>query len=176
MRMRFHDKTETDLFEHAQASDKKIRKKTRFLLPSLKNTITISYENFIFIAIGFVMSCIIFFSLGVEKGRQDVNHKEKPKKVETKVSVKKEIIIPEKIIFEKKETTGDYIIQLAAFKKRESAKEEVDRLKKNGYKPGIRKSGSYYQLYIGGFNKRQAAEDLLGKLKGKYKDSYIKKI
>ncbi|MDP2921684.1 MAG: hypothetical protein Q8O12_04900 [Candidatus Omnitrophota bacterium] len=59
-----------DLFD-SQAADKKIRRKTRFLLPDVKNSITISYETMIFYIIGFVMACIIVFSLGVEKGRYD---------------------------------------------------------------------------------------------------------
>jgi hypothetical protein len=32
---------------------------------------TVSYETVIFCMIGFVMACIITFSLGVEKGRND---------------------------------------------------------------------------------------------------------
>ena len=52
-------------------TNKKIRKKTRFLLPDAKNSTTISYEAAIFYIIGFVMACIIAFSLGVEKGRHD---------------------------------------------------------------------------------------------------------
>jgi len=59
-----------DLFE-AQAADKKIRRKARFLLPDVKNSITIAYETMVFCVIGFVMACIIAFSLGVEKGRHD---------------------------------------------------------------------------------------------------------
>jgi len=63
--------TQSDLFEQAQTADKKIRKKTRFLLPDIRNSMTISYETAIFYMIGFVMACIIIFSLGVEKGRHD---------------------------------------------------------------------------------------------------------
>ncbi|MCX5693384.1 MAG: hypothetical protein NTX47_06910 [Candidatus Omnitrophica bacterium] len=71
MNIRTQEKTQNDLFEQAQAADKKIRRKTRFLLPDVKNSMTISYETAIFYMIGFVMACIIIFSLGVEKGRHD---------------------------------------------------------------------------------------------------------
>jgi len=64
-------KTQGDLFEQAHTADKKIRRKTRFLLPDVKNSMTVSYETLIFCMIGFVMACIIVFSLGVEKGRYD---------------------------------------------------------------------------------------------------------
>ena len=71
MNIKSQEKTQSDLFEQAQAADKKIRRKTRFLLPDVKNSMTISYETAIFYMIGFVMACIIIFSLGVEKGRND---------------------------------------------------------------------------------------------------------
>jgi len=71
MNMKPYEKNQLDLFEQAQAADKKIRRKTRFLLPDIKNSITVSYETTIFFIIGFIMVCIMAFSLGVEKGRAD---------------------------------------------------------------------------------------------------------
>jgi hypothetical protein len=71
MNIKTQEKTQGDLFEQAQSVDKKIRRKTRFLLPDAKNSTTVSYETVIFYMIGFVMACIIAFSLGVEKGRYD---------------------------------------------------------------------------------------------------------
>lgn len=69
--MKLQERAQSDLFEQVQAVDKKIRRKTRFFLPDVKNSITVSYETMIFFMIGFVMVCIIAFSLGVEKGRYD---------------------------------------------------------------------------------------------------------
>ncbi len=69
--MKLQEKTQSDLFEQAHAVDKKLRRKTRFLLPDIRNSVTLSYETVIFVMIGFVMACIIAFSLGVEKGRCD---------------------------------------------------------------------------------------------------------
>lgn len=69
--MKSQEKTQFDLFEEAQAVDKKIKRKTRFFLPDIKNSLTVSYETMIFFMIGFIMVCIIVFSLGVEKGRYD---------------------------------------------------------------------------------------------------------
>lgn len=71
MSAKIQEKTQNDLFGEAQSVDKKIRKKTRFLLPDVKNNMVISYETAIFCMIGFVMACIVTFSLGVEKGRND---------------------------------------------------------------------------------------------------------
>ncbi len=172
----FQDKKEKDLFADFQIADKKIRKKVKLHLPRLKNTLNLSYENIIFIAIGFVMASIIFFSLGVEKGRHDVNHikkVERKEKIEKKVKVK----IP-KVKAQKKETLpqDEYIIQIAAFREKSSAKEELSKLGKDGYTASIKKSGGYYQLYIAGFSKKKEAEKILEGLQKKYKDCYIKKI
>ncbi|MFA5389367.1 MAG: hypothetical protein WC312_06420 [Candidatus Omnitrophota bacterium] len=75
MAIKAQEKTQSDLFDQIQTVDKKIRKKTRFLLPDIRNNATFSYETIIFYMIGFVMACIITFSLGVEKGRYDEKKK-----------------------------------------------------------------------------------------------------
>lgn len=79
MATRVPDKNQNDLFAQYQTADKRVRQKVRFLLPDIKNSIALSYENMILIAIVFTMSCIITFSLGVEKGRHDA---------ETKIEIK----------------------------------------------------------------------------------------
>ncbi len=164
--MGFLDKGEKDLFDETQTADKKIRKKTGFPLPRIKKSTSLSYENLIFLAIGFVMCCIISFSLGVEKGRRDVNHVRRKATPAGQPASRPE-----------KETATrlqkNYIIQLAAFRKLGSAEEERIKLKKDGYRADVKKSGDYYQVYIGGFNKKQGAQRLLRKLKEKYKDCYI---
>ncbi len=71
MNIKTQEKNQFDLFEQGQSVDKKIRRKTRFLLPDVKNSITVSYETLIFTIIGFLMVCIAVFALGVEKGRHD---------------------------------------------------------------------------------------------------------
>lgn len=178
MGIRSRDRGEKDLFGQIQIADKKIRKKTRFLLPRLKNEITLSYENIIFIVIAFIMSCIIFFSLGVEKGRHDIG-----RQVETAYSrgatqnppAAEETYVEDTRPVKEERKTAEYIIQLAAFTKIPSANEEAERLKLEGYNVSIKKTGSYYQLYIGGFKKRKTAERAIKKLKEKYSDCYILK-
>jgi hypothetical protein len=66
------DKTQNDLFEQARNADKQLKRKTRFLLLDIRNSLTLSYETVIFFVIAFLMACIISFSLGVEKGRYDI--------------------------------------------------------------------------------------------------------
>lgn len=77
MDIRSREKNQSDLFEQVQAVDKKIRRKARFLLLDVKNSITVSYETALFFMIGFIMASIITFSLGVEKGRHDAKSQSK---------------------------------------------------------------------------------------------------
>lgn len=178
MSPRFQDRGEEDLFDQFQTADKKIRRKTRLLLPRLKNSITVSYENIILLAIGFIMSCVIFFSLGVERGRNDIGHvRQEPiqvRRIEEKPQVEKAIV--DKEVVQKKRDAGKYAIQLASFKKIEAAERELGILKKEGYNADIKKSGDYYQLYIGGFGEKKEVEKILKELKKRYTDSYIKNL
>ena len=192
MSAKFQNKGEKDLFDQFQTADTKIRKKTKILLPSIKKSLSLSYENIIFITIGFVMSCIIFFSLGVEKGRQDigrgVNNKgprtsrfapaqnaQESSRQGTEQAKKQKKKVAQQPTDKKTRVKDEYVVQLAAFKKSNSAKEEQGNLKKTGYHADIKRVGDFYQLYIGGFASKKKAEDLLSKLKTSYKDCYIKK-
>lgn len=185
MTSKFQHKPEKDLFEQLQTADKKVKKEAKFLLPSTKRSYNLSYENILFVVIAFVMFSIIFFSLGVEKGRRDIGY------LETKdISRLRPLSGRLRSSGQAQQETGrekpgegiqnsnqyNYVIQLASFKKKESAEEELARLNNGGYKADIKKSGDYYQIYIGGFAKERNAQISLKKLKERYKDCYIKKV
>jgi len=175
---------EKDLFEQFQEADKNIKRKTRFLLPRIKDCLTITYENIIFLLIGFVISCIIFFSLGVEKGRRDIyrgtnapNHSLRSgtgqAELKNIAEPTRKIVAPQQ---EKaKSLRQEYVIQLAAFKTKSSAEEQMKKLKQDGFAAEVKQSGDYYQLYVGGFDKKTGAEKVLSKLRERYKDCYIKR-
>jgi len=178
MTAKARNKKEKDLFEDYPVREKEVRRKTTLTLPHFKKTLVVSYENVIFLAIAFIMGCIIFFSFGVEKGRQDViggtrqhglttGHSAAPGSARGTGPVK-----PAK---QKKKAVG-YTIQIAAFKERQSARQERDALRKEGYRAGVKKSGTYYQVYVGAFKEKRGADSQLEKLKQKYNDCYIKKI
>lgn len=176
MSAKFQQDTEKDLFEQAHATDKKIKERTRRLLPDIKQNVNLSYENVVFLMIAFVMSCIIFFSLGVEKGRRDKSLSDV--KVEYKEQMREDIVqgVVEQQVPDRQSVRPDtYIIQVAAFKKIEAAEQAREKLKKEGYKADIKKSDDYYQIYIGGFESEGAARKMLKQVKLKYSDSYIKK-
>ncbi|MFH1478344.1 MAG: SPOR domain-containing protein [Candidatus Omnitrophota bacterium] len=178
------DKKEIDLFEHAQASEKKMRKKVKLLLPQLKNSIALSYENIIFLIVSFIMGSIIFFSLGVEKGRQDTLVAKRgetivyPEAAET-IAIQpdnRETISIAKKYEEAPEEKDGYILRLASFSQEASAYDEKERLVKEGYKAHVRKSGKYYQVYLGVFKTKESAEKLYNNLTRTYKDCYITRL
>lgn len=183
MSMRFQNKGEKDLFEQFQTQDKEIKKKTKLLLPNIKKSLNLSYENAIFLAIGVLMACVICFTLGVENGKgRAVARTERPAPNHSLRSGTRQAVtienlgvvqkIPAEIESAPKEA---YVIQLAAFKKRDSAERGQAELKGRGYQAEIKQSGDYYQLYIGGFKSKKEAESLQGKLRDTYRDCYIKK-
>ena len=179
MSAKFQNKGERDLFGQFQTADTKIRKKTKILLPDIKKSLNLSYETAIFISIGFVMSCIIFFSLGVEKGRQDTKGQVREGRhqgpLRESLSREKAAKARELPSSKDPEIKDAYAVQLAAFEKIDSAIEEQDRLRKRGYHADIKRVGHYYQLYVGGFDTKAKAQGALNKLKTNYKDCYIKK-
>lgn len=181
MSAKFQHKGERDLFEQFQGGDVNLRKKTRFILPRLRKSVEFSYENVIFLAIAFIMSSLIFFSLGVEKGRREkaqtsLEREEKTIRSETVEQIaEKEDERPEPQKPAVRRPRGGYVIQLAAFTNAASAEEEASNLKREGYPAEIKKSGSYYQVFLGGFADRKEAEGVLRNLSGRYGDGYIKK-
>lgn len=175
MNAKFQNRGEPDLFEQFQSTEKKTLKKPRFNLPYLKKSITLTYENIIFLVMGLIISCVIFFSLGVEKGRQDIARVNiKDKKEEELVDFSRNIEAGEQKTEDREVRREGYVIQLAAFKTQESAEREQGSLKESGYDACIKKSGDYYQLYVGRIDSMEKAQNLQRRLKEKYKDCYIK--
>jgi len=172
MNLRSQNTGERDLFEQAPVADKKIRKKTAPFLSRIKNKTTYSFENIVIISIVFIMSCIAAFSLGVEKGRREVDVKINRQR---KTALEEKITSIKKIETSKAEKTqaDKYVLRLASFKKSSSAKQEIATLKKLGYKASMKKSGSYYQVYIGFFDNEKIAQELCDKLKKRYDDCFV---
>ena len=173
MNLRSQNTGEKDLFEQVPVADKKTRKKTAPFFSRIKNGTTYSFEHIVLVSIFFMMSCIASFSLGVEKGRREANIT-KDRGQETVDKGKMTSI--ETIETYKKASTDKYVIQLASFRESSPAKEEIATLKKLGYNADMKKSGDYYQVYIGFFDNEKGAQKLRNKLKKRYKDCYIKRL
>lgn len=174
MSAKFQEKQEKDLFEQFHGAEKKVSKKTGFLIPRIKDSIVIHHENIVFFSIGFLVSCIICFSLGVEKGRRDMVRATTPVERIIVAGAEKQKPARARITTETvpAETKG-FVVQLATVKNKSSAEKEVNKLISDGYNARVRKSGEYYQIYVGVFNKEAEADSLKQKLISRYNDCYV---
>jgi len=77
---------------------------------------------------------------------------------------------------EEKKVKELYQIQLASFRKEDSALGEKEYLEKRGYNAIITKKDRYYVLFVGGFTSRQEAEKVRQTLRARYKDCFIRKM
>lgn len=158
-----------------------------------------NYEKIILMVIGFIITGIISFCLGVERGKTitipkfnpqfDIAEKQelKPpalvigrnKKVAQPASIKEELkpalpkreIIPQPQIQE-----GGYTIQVASYQTKTNAERETAILKKKGFSPLILSKSGYMVVCVGNFSKKETAKSLLSQLRQNYRDCYIRRL
>jgi len=144
------------------------------------------YEKAILIIIGFIITGIASFSLGVEKGKSfimlktgsqlDIAVKPKPT---LPVSVPKQIIKDQQYQLKKdepKEYIQNYTIQVASFLNKVNAQKEADILKRKGLSALVLSKGRFCIVCVGNFAKLEEAEFLLSKLKKQYQDCRIRRL
>lgn len=133
-----------------------------------------AYEKSILMIISFVITAIISFSLGVEKGRKLVQKQQTTvieENNQDSAADKKPLLYGDTATIVKKEQVGlkgrssGYTIQLASYKTMTYAQKEGEFLKKKGLLPVFLSKGNYTVLCIGNFSSRDAAESLLSELK-----------
>lgn len=138
------------------------------------------FERIILLMIGFIITGVISFSLGVEKGRHlamlpDVVREisqpaiQKPKAIEESP---KAIEASPKI----KEPTIGYTIQVASYQTKTLAQKEMEILKQKGLLSLILTKGSYTVVCVGHFSNREMAKSILTELKKRYRDCYIRRL
>ncbi len=69
-----------------------------------------------------------------------------------------------------------YSIQVASFLKENSARQEADELKKQGYPVSLIKKGKYVVVYVGNFKNEIDAKNRMNLLKKKYKDCILRRL
>lgn len=156
-------------------------------LKKRRPSVQIPVDILILLSIVVVLSLILVYSLGIEKGRLASLPKEKLYKTELAYAelatpeitepVKKEIIEPASAPLAKTTLviTG-YIVQLASYNQEKIALSEINRLNKKGYLAKTVKKGQYWILYVGAFDKKSKAKQLMTKLKSQYRDCFIRRL
>lgn len=147
-----------------------------------------NHERMLLVITGMIITGIISFSLGVEKGkkitalksdsRMDVALKKSPipevKKIVKSLAVEKnKETAAEKPALPEKE---GYAIQLACYKTDSYANKEAAVLKERGLTPIIQKKGEYTVLSVGAFPNMESATLVLPKLKKRYQGCYIRRL
>jgi len=167
-----------------------------------KITLVISREKLIFSVISVILLYVIFFSLGIERGKEianrslnsnmhsttvalqnksakNQNHKNTAEqdKIATEENVSNiepttQVVQEEKIVPELKEF---YSIQAAAYSNLSRAEKEASKVRADSNEAIIDSSGKYHLLLIGKFKDKKDATALKKRLANKYKGCYVRK-
>jgi cell division protein FtsN len=163
--------------------------------------ITLTPEKMVFTAIGVIMLMVIFFALGVEKGKSAAYAKFTAAKATTKDVVAvpalpaKTAVVPEaraKITtvtnitpkasvpaaavniqpaFDK---TKPYMVVVGAYSRENLASKEVVKLKAAGLEAFVYYGEPYYLACVGSFQNRDAAGKILNKVRQMHRDAYVR--
>jgi len=167
--------------------------------------LTLSVENIIVLCIILVMTWVLFFSFGVERGRRLVLNVQtsaplaqlpSPEAVpepiamevpiaatvvtETTVPITVEGATEKEVIqvpVEKVLTDNDlFTIQVASYKQDSAAQREAKRLSESGYEIFVLPKGSYRIVCVGKFAEKEQAKEFSKKLKSKYTDLLVRRF
>jgi len=169
------------LFGHRNENNK-VSGRPKVILPQ---------DTLILLGVIAILLFTMFFSMGVEKGKNitrgvrgvkeeivSPNRSQDTATTRNK-SISKDAETNQRAKEEVKEEAGEererYHVQVASFKKENSARKEVERLESNGYPVVVMKKGDYVVIYVGGFENEREARSNFKDLKERYKDCIFKK-
>lgn len=134
-----------------------------------------NYEKAILITVGFIITAILSFSIGVEKGKGIQPRESVATNIKSQTAVKIEKTGPVQKL-QDKQYINNYTVQVASFKNKTAANKELEALKKKGLSPLIMPKGKYMVVCVGKFSNPGSAEMLLSQLKKLYKDCLIRRL
>jgi len=143
-----------------------------------------NYEKTILLIIAFIITGIVAFALGMDRGRRMVII---PAADSKRIAVKPEVKLPlpaagKNEIIENNVSTpiqagaGSYTIQVASYQDNTHAQKEAGQLKIKGFSPLIVNKGKYIIVCVGNFSNQTTAKSLLSQLKKRYQDCYIRRL
>jgi Sporulation related domain. len=195
-----NDKYQKELFEGFE-QPKKAAPRFGSIFPRTDLAITLTPEKMVFAAIGIIMLMVIFFALGVEKGKSAAYAKFKAAKPAVKNMVAVQSIlavpsrtpivvarspvaanIPPKAVAETApvkaqaaiDKTKPFTVSAGSFIVEDSALTVVSRLKAAGLEAYVYYKEPHYVACVGSFQNRDAAGKTLNTVKQMYKDAFIR--
>lgn len=153
------------------------------------------HEKAVILVICFIITSVISFSLGMEKGkrnaaraqnfRPDLADKLNENAIQSQpakapaTSQNQLVTTPAKNISEPVETEENlsgYTIQLASYKSKTTAQKEAKKLRNSGHKTMVLSKGNYIIVCVGTFPNKDTAKTQLSKLKKTYHDSFVRRL
>ena len=169
-------------------SETKAQTELKSRLPNSFLSYMRSYEKTILIIICFIITGIVSFSLGVEKGKKVVTKIQMPapnqiitdwqpykpgvEKQFQPTREKQDITNPPKV----KDSMQNYTVQLASYQTKTYAEKEAAALKKQGLSPLVLSKGRYTVLCVGNFPNKEMAKSLISELKKRYRDCFVRRL
>jgi len=149
-----------------------------------------AHDKVILMIIGVVVTSIVSFSLGVEKGKQismrksnvsfDVAVVEKlpqaPLIQQRPVGKAQAPVVQVLAAPPVQATIGSYAIQVASYKTKSAALRESESLKKQGFVTTLLTKGDYIVLCVGNFNSKEKAQTMLPQLVKRYQGCMIRRL
>jgi len=193
------EKYQKELFEFE--SPKKATARFGNIFPRTDFAITLTPEKMVFAAIGVIMLIVIFFALGVEKGRSAARLKFTATKTTVKdivaaqallmksarapivvtksaaaTNITPKINLPAaairaQAVFDK---TKPYMVVAAAFSREDLALKEVGKLRTAGLEAFTYYGEPYYLACVGSFQSKNGARDILNKVRRMHRDAYVR--
>ena len=174
-------------FKEEKGKIKKIAEKVAW--GRKRHSVNVPAENIVFLVIILMMSVVIAFALGVERGKrlisvvpeaQIVEYKEESKepdpvagRVSLETKPEAEPGAAEKTIM--KENEPPYTIQLIAYKQKAAAEKEKNKLLNKQREAFIIPSGDWYQVCAGNYASVKDAESRLKEFSKDYKGCFVRK-
>jgi hypothetical protein len=171
-----NEKYQKELFEFE--FPKKASARFGNIFPRTDLAITLTPEKMVFAAIGMIMLMVVFFALGVEKGKSAARAKFTEMKTAVRqaaapaMPVKPALTaVKARAVFDK---TKPYMVVAASFLREDLALREVDKLKMAGLDAFIYYGEPYYLACVGSFQSKDSAQKILNKVKQIRKDAYVR--
>lgn len=149
------------------------------------------YEKVILAIIVFVITAVVSFSFGVEKGKSIVASRINSR-LDTAINSKaqapvqmasQQTALPKTqgLTLDEKSSSGQeelgkYTIQVASYQSSKGAQKEAELIKKKGLSVSILSKGAYSILCVGNFKDKQKAKPILVELKKRYRDCFIRRL
>jgi len=191
------DRAQKEFFEEFDYKPKWPRFLRKRHFPQRQMSLRLTYERLILFIAASCVLLVISFCLGVERGKnvviperfnresRDVPSLRGPatnhggdeailspnKKVAAVPQPKKTV----KLVPAPPASDTAYSIQVATYIKKDTAEDELLRLKRDGLPAYMTQMGKFYLLTVGDYANREEAKKVEGKLKIRYNDCFVKK-